>query len=126
MHRDTLTRQLVTGRAAIGLGAWLAPAVSGRLFGLDATGNPQSPYLARLFGARDVALAYGLAVAADASQRSQWLRVGVACDLADAAAGALAGRSGTLGRRSAGLVTGTALVAAALGAVALARPDPPA
>ncbi len=34
--------------------------ISGRLFGLDVPGNPQAPYLARLFGARDAALAYGV------------------------------------------------------------------
>jgi len=48
-----------------------------------------------------------------------WLRIGIACDLADAAAGLLAGRRGELPSRATILVTGTALGAAALGIAAL-------
>jgi len=47
-------------RGAIGTGAWLAPKLSGRLFGLDPAANPQAPYLGRLFAVRDAALAFGL------------------------------------------------------------------
>ena len=32
---EPVIQQLVAGRAAIGSGAWLAPRLSGRLFGLD-------------------------------------------------------------------------------------------
>ena len=39
---------------AIGTGSWVAPRLSGRLFGLDAVANPQLPYIGRLFGVRDV------------------------------------------------------------------------
>jgi hypothetical protein len=85
--------------------------------------NPQAPYLGRLFGARDAALAFGLS-ASGGSQRSQWLRMGIACDVADAAAGLLAARRGELPKRAAVLVTATALTAAALGIVALADERP--
>ena len=44
-------------RAAVGAGAWATPNVSGRMFGLDPVNNPQASYVARLFGARDLALA---------------------------------------------------------------------
>lgn len=44
---------LIGARTAIGGGSWLAPRLTGRLFGLDPDANPQAPYLARLFGARD-------------------------------------------------------------------------
>jgi hypothetical protein len=47
------------------------------------------------------------------------LRVGVACDLADALAGLLAGRRGELPKHATVMVTATALAAAALGVVAL-------
>ncbi len=120
---DQLIKSLIAVRAAIGAGAWLAPKLSGRLFGLDVEGNPQAPYLARLFGARDAALAYGVATTSDA-QRAQWLRIGIACDLADAAAGVLAGRSGELPAATAILVTATALTATALGITALQRQQP--
>jgi hypothetical protein len=110
-------------RGAIGAGAWLAPRLSGRLFGLDPDANPQAPYLGRLFGARDVALAFGLGTSSG-SQRSQWLRIGVACDLADAAAGLLAGRRGELPKVATVLVTSTALGVAALGIAALQGEQP--
>jgi len=116
-------RGLIGLRAAIGAGAFLAPRITGRLFGLDVDGNPQAPYLARLFGARDVALAYGVAATSEAT-RSQWLQIGIACDLADAVAGILAGRDGELPPATAALVTGTALMAAALGVSALQGAQP--
>jgi hypothetical protein len=110
-------------RGAIGAGAWLAPRLSGRLFGLDPAGNPQAPYLGRLFGARDVALAAGLS-ASSGTERAKWLRVGIACDLADAAAGLLAGRRGELPKLATVMVTATALGAAALGVMALQAEQP--
>ena len=113
-----LIRGLIGLRAAIGAGAFLAPRVTGRLFGLDVEGNPQAPYLARLFGVRDAALAFGVATTGE-SQRAQWLQIGIACDLADAVAGLLAGRDGELPTPTAVLVTGTALMAAGLGIAAL-------
>ena len=92
--------------------------MAGRLFGLDVAGNPQAPYLARLFGARDAALAYGLQTTSGAT-RAQWLKIGVACDLADALAGIFAGRKGELPAFTTVLVTATALTAAGLGVAAL-------
>jgi hypothetical protein len=95
------------------------------LFGLDPEANPQAPYLGRLFGARDVALAVGLS-ASTGSERAHWLRLGIACDLADAAAGVLAGLRGELPKRSTVLVTATALSAAALGIAGLQNQERPA
>jgi len=118
VNNETVVQGLVRLRAAVGAGAWLAPRLSGRLFGLDPAANPQAPYLGRLFGARDVALAVGLSTSTGA-ERAQWLRLGVACDLADAAAGVLAGLRGELPKRATVLVTATALSAAALGIAGL-------
>jgi hypothetical protein len=120
---DQIVQSLVSTRTAIGAGAWLAPRLSGRLFGLDPDANPQAAYLGRLFGIRDVALGYGLRMNTGDQQR-QWLRIGVVCDLADALAGLLAGRRGDLPAKSALLVTVTALGAAAMGVAALqAEPE---
>jgi hypothetical protein len=121
---EQLIRSLVGIRVAIGAGAWLAPRLSGRLFGLDPDANPQAAYLGRLFGIRDVALGYGLNASAGEEQRRHWLRIGVACDLADALAGLFAGRSGDLPARSAFLVTTTALAAAGMGIAALQEETP--
>jgi hypothetical protein len=122
---EQLVQQLVATRTAIGAGAWLMPRFSGRLFGLDPDANPQSSYLGRLFGVRDVVLGVGLSSSSGAD-RQQWLRLGVACDLADAAAGVLAGRSGALPKRATLLVTVTALAAAAMGIAAMRGEEPPA
>jgi hypothetical protein len=105
-------------RATIGASAWLAPNLAGRLFGLDPVGNPQLPYLGRLFGIRDVALAAGLAQSSG-PDRKLWLQLGILCDAADAAAGLLAGRKGQLSKLSTALVTAPALMGLAVGVAAL-------
>lgn len=110
MSRST---SLIALRASIGAGTWFAPRLAGRLFGLDADANPQLPYVGRLFGVRDVALAAGLALSS-AQARRLWLQLGMACDAADAAAGILAGRNGELSKVSSVLVTAPALLAVAL------------
>jgi hypothetical protein len=94
----------------------------GRAFGLDAASNPQAPYLSRLFGARDIALGIGTLTSTGEARR-RWLTLGVACDAADALAGMMAGRAGYLPKVPTVLVTGTALIAAGLGAAALAGSD---
>jgi hypothetical protein len=109
---------LIGLRGALGAGVWLAPKLAGRLFGLDPVGNPQLSYVGRLFGVRDIALAYGVATSSG-PERTLWLRIGLACDLADAAAGILGRRSGDLPKLATVLVTGTALGAAGLGISAL-------
>lgn len=103
---------------AIGVASWLTPRPAGKLFGLDSAANPQAPYLARLFGVRDVALAWGTLSSEGETQR-QWLTAGLACDVADTLAGVAGGRRGYLPKLTAVLVSATALSAAALGARAL-------
>lgn len=115
---EQIIQTLVGLRSAIGAGAWLMPRFSGRLFGLDPDANPQAPYLGRLFGVRDVALGVGLG-SSSGDQRRQWLQLGIVCDLADAAAGVLAGRRGELPPRATVMVTATALMAAGMGIAAL-------
>ena len=106
-------------RFAVGAGAWAAPNLAGKAFGLDPDNNPQASYIGRLFGVRDVALAVG-ALGSTGEARRRWLQIGVAVDLADAAAGVIAGRTGVLPKQAAFMGTTVALLAAALGAVALA------
>jgi hypothetical protein len=120
MDNDQAIRSLAGIRMAIGTSAWATPRMAGKAFGLDADANPQSPYLARLFGVRDLALGIG-ALTTKGDSRRHWLMLGMLCDAADAAAGMLAGRAGYLPKVPTALVTGTALVAVGLGAAALAN-----
>jgi hypothetical protein len=115
-------RQLAILRIIIGVSSWVMPRVAGKLFGLDTVGNPQAPYLARLFGIRDVALGVGALQSTGAAQK-QWLQLGVMCDAADALAGVAGKRDGSLGTGTSLLVTSVAVVAAAQGAAALQSVD---
>jgi hypothetical protein len=114
-QRDKVKDAVAISRMAVGAGAWLTPNLSGRLFGLDPEGNPQLPYIGRLFGARDVALGAGALRSKSRKQKDAWLTAGMACDVADVAAGALAGARGTLPRPAAVLVTATAAAFAGAG-----------
>jgi len=118
VNEGSVLKALAGTRIAIGVSAWATPRLAGRLFGLDSAANPQAPYLARLFGARDVALAWG-ALGSSGDARRQWLLLGLACDGADALAGVAGGRAGYLPAVTSALVTGTALAALGLGALAL-------
>jgi hypothetical protein len=118
MSQRSALNALVGLRMAVGVASWATPRLAGKLFGLDAEANPQSPYLARLFGARDLALAWG-ALGADGNARRQWLVAGLACDAADVLAGVAGGRGGYLPKVTSVLVSGTALSAVALGTAAL-------
>jgi hypothetical protein len=113
---------IVAIRANVGLGAWLAPTLAGRLFGLDAEANPQLPYVGRLFGVRDVALAAGVQLTSGRSRRL-WLQIGLVCDAADTLAGLIAGRNGQISKTSTVLVTAPALMGIGLGLAALSQAD---
>jgi hypothetical protein len=118
MDRDSAIKQLGAIRAVVGAAAWVAPRLSGKAFGLKADDNPQAPYLGRLFGARDVALAYGT-LTTSGEEQDRWLMGALGCDVADAAAGIAAWRAGYLSPFSSLLVTAAALNGVALGLVAL-------
>src|SRR3954470_17368820 len=119
------TQALVATRSAIGISSWVAPGLAGRAFGLDVPGNPQAPYLARLFGVRDLAFGVGVQRTPGDARRLRltlcgachlgakpppgvaprpWLPLGAPCDLADPPAGVLSGRDGSLPKVSAALV----------------------
>lgn len=110
-------------RLVVGIGAYIAPDLTGKAFGLDPAANPQASYTARLFGVRDVALAIGT-LAAPAGSRSLWWQVGILCDVADVGAAVLGHRSGRLTTLSAIAAGGVAAVAVGAGVQALlAEPE---
>src|SRR4029450_8885612 len=106
-QRETAVNAIAVSRIAVGAGAWLTPNLSGRLFGLDPEGNPQLPYVGRLFGARDVVLGAGV-LRSSRKQKDAWAAAGFACDVAAAPAGAIAGARGQLPPAAAAMVTATA------------------
>ena len=122
MNAEQSIRNLAVLRLLVGVLSDFAPNFGARLFGLDAAANPQAPYLARLFGIRDIALALGALQTAGESRR-QWVQLGVLCDAADVGAAALGHRGGYLSTPTAIMVGGVATAATALGASALRAPD---
>ena len=122
MTSDHAVRNLAVLRLAVGISAWLFPRLAGRLFGLDTVRNPQSPYLLRLFGVRDVALGIGALQSSGEAQRT-WLQLGVLSDTADAAAAVLGQRAGYLSTTTATLVGLPAVTATGLGVQALQAPS---
>lgn len=123
METEATIKALSGLRLVIGASAWLLPRAAGKGFGLDASANPQSPYLARLFGARDVAMGVGT-LHSSGEARQQWLKIGVGVDAADAIAAIAAHRAGYLNPVSAALVFAPAAAAVALGLSALRDAGP--
>ncbi|MBC9731681.1 hypothetical protein [Nocardioides marmotae] len=99
------------GRIAIGAVSLYDPALAAKQMKLDPVGNPQVPYLTRLFGAREVALGVATLIASGSARRNLVL-LGVLVDAADAATGYLAIRDG-----SAPVQAGQGMTAIASGAV---------
>lgn len=104
-------------RIGIGGLAWANPELAARLFGFPEP-DGQARYLWRLFGVRDVMVGLGT-VTARGSRRRTWASVGLACDVADGAAGAL-GR-GDVKPLSAAAMIGVPAAAVGFGAWALTR-----
>ena len=112
---------LALGRIAVGAAAWIAPKKSLRVSMLDAEA-PQSPYLLRLFGARDVALG-ALTLMSPPSTRPALLKVGLAVDGGDVAAALLALKAGQLRVGPALAMVGAAGTAVLAGTRALGEAD---
>jgi hypothetical protein len=108
-------------RIAIGLGAFAAPELTGKIFGLNTQDNYDAVFLGRLFGVRDIALGIGQTLASSEGA-GLWWQLGVLCDVADAAAAVMMMKAGGPKRASLmAAVTGAA--AAGLGLAALNAPN---
>ena len=104
-------------RAGLGIGALLAPRVTGKLFGIDVDANPAAPYLARLFGARELYMASPFLMPAPGLDEQELASRAVPVDAADTVAALAAGLSGYLPWRAALTAGVTAGVATWLGMV---------
>ena len=105
-------------RALIGLGAWFAPDLTVRLFGMDPARSDR--FVGRLFGAREMALA-GALLAAPPSAVAPVAAVGAAVDTIDAVAGFDERRRGNLSTQATVLGPVGALLFAALGILVARR-----
>jgi hypothetical protein len=108
---------LAAMRIGIGALAWSRPDVTAKLFGFSQP-DGQARYVWRLFGIRDVLIGLGT-VTSSGPRRRTWAGVGLACDVADGAAGALGHND--VNPVSAAAMTGVPAAAVAFGAWALSR-----
>lgn len=109
---------LALGRIAIGAGAIAAPPLAMRGFRLDTSTNPQLAYMSRMFGSREVVLGV-LTLATSGKTRRTLILAGIAVDAADAVAGQLAVKEGTVSQTTGLLLTLPAVGAVAAGVVGL-------
>lgn len=105
-------RTLGTMRIALGTASLLAPRQVGRVFGMSPEDNPVSPFLARLFGFRNVALGLDLVQGDGSGSLPQY---NVAIDVGDAAAIIAGGAGGYLSKRTVVMGMAAALLATSLG-----------
>lgn len=121
MSAEQSVRTLAILRLIVGVLSYAFPKLTGKLFGIDPAGNPQAPYLARLFGIRDIALAIGTLQSTGEAQK-HWLRAGLLCDVADTAAAVAGGKAGYLSTPTTLLLAAPAVAATGMGAAALKAP----
>jgi hypothetical protein len=114
VHVMTSPRNLLgVTRALVGIGSWLAPDATARVFGLD----PANRWVTRLFGARELALA-GALLAAPANVVAPVAALGAAVDALDVVSGFDERRRGELSTRAVVLGPVGAMFFATLGLLA--------
>ena len=106
-------------RAAVGIVSWFAPDLAARIFGLDP--DRSNRFVARLFGARELALSAALLTAPTDAVRTV-AASGAVIDAVDAVAGFDERRRGNLNTQATLLGPVGAVIFAALG-VAIMRED---
>lgn len=118
MDARNARRTLAQARLALGVGALIAPRLVTRAMGIDPAANPATPYLARMFGAREIFMAAPFLMPAPGLDEAELAARAVPVDAADAVAALVAGLRGYLPWRAA--LPGTLIAAAGtyLGSVA--------
>jgi hypothetical protein len=111
---------LAAGRVVIGSVVLGSPELGAKLFRLDLSANPQMPYMARLFGSREIVLGAATLLARGKTRRNLVL-AGVGVDAADAAAAVLSGQEGALDRPTQVMLTVPAVLAVVAGIVGLRK-----
>ena len=113
-------RALLCARTALGISTLLAPRLAAKAFFLDPEDNPQLPVIGRMWGIRNLSLAAGM-YAATGANRAQWWRLQPAVDVLDFLAIATEWRRGAVPGPAAAMTAATALAAATLGVLSVAR-----
>ena len=114
-------RALAALRAFAGVGIWVAPGLTARLFGFEP--DRGRFYVGRLAGSRQVALAAGTALS-NGDARRVWLRLGLSCDVLDTLAAVIAGVKGDSSPQQAAGTAAATLVEVILSTLALANHAP--
>lgn len=109
-------------RIAIGALSVARPDLATKAFRLDGPGNPQMPYMTRMFGSREVALGLMTLVSKGRSRRAL-TALGIAVDGSDAFAGFDAGRTRAVSQSTSGFLTAPAALAIAAGLLGLFERD---
>lgn len=91
---------IIALRGALGVGAMVVPRPMGALFGVDPADNPVAPYLMRLFGARELLMAWQVYAASD-EELETVISAAIPVDAADVLASILGGSGGYLPKRAA-------------------------
>lgn len=110
---DDMMTSLARGRVALGVAAFAMPALTAKVLGLSNGADGGRDYLARMFGAREIALGTGYLFAKGPARRT-WARLGLVVDAMDTVAG-LQSRK-TLPLRASAMGTVIAASAAIVGA----------
>ena len=122
-------KTLMSLRTAVGWASLLLPSVVLRLFGVKGHLRTELRFVLRLFGVREILMAYQLYQAqrhgAPADELEETLRQGIAVDCIDAASGLVGAMSGGMSGRTVVMGVGTAGGAAALGYLGREQPAAP-
>jgi uncharacterized membrane protein YfcA len=111
-------RTLAQARLAVGVATLVAPRLVARVMGIDPDANPATPYLARMFGARELFMAAPFLMPAPGLDEAELAARAVPVDAADAVASFAAGLRGYLPWRAALPATLIAAAGTYLGSVA--------
>ena len=98
---------LSLGRIVIGAASVANPTMVTKAFGLDVEANPQTTFMTRLFGAREIALGAATLVASGRG-RTGLVLLGVGVDGADAYAGYIGPKADGIDPKAGMLMTGVA------------------
>lgn len=111
---------LSLGRIAVGAIALARPEVAAKALQLDPTANPQLPFMARLFGSREIALGL-VTLFTRGKGRASVVALGALVDAADVGTAYLAMKDGSVSQKSAGALIGPAAGAVVVGVSSIVR-----